>query len=139
MKIMLNILRNIIAMVFGLYLGGMINMLIINNGGAFIAPPEGINPNDIESIKENIHLYTPLHFMVPFLAHALGTLVGALIASIIAVSHRMYLSVGIGGFFLFGGIMMVMMLPSPIWFNIVDLGLAYIPMGWLGWKLSGKE
>ena len=138
MKIILNILRNIIALILGLFLGGMINMLIINNGGGFIAPPEGVNPNDIESIKENMHLYTPIHFFIPFLAHAMGTFIGALITSLIAISIRMYLAIGVGFCFLIGGIMMVLMLPSPLWFNIIDLCLAYLPMGWLGWKIGSK-
>ena len=138
MKIILNISRNIIALILGLFLGGMINMLIINNGGGFIAPPEGVNPNDIESIKENMHLYTPIHFIIPFLAHAMGTFIGALITSLIAVSIRMYLAIGVGFCFLIGGIMMVLMLPSPLWFNIIDLSLAYLPMGWLGWKIGSK-
>ena len=138
MKIILNISRNIIALILGLFLGGMINMLIINNGGGFIAPPEGVNPNDIESIKENMHLYTPIHFIIPFLAHAMGTFIGALITSLIAVSIRMYLAIGVGFCFLIGGIMMVLILPSPLWFNIIDLSLAYLPMGWLGWKIGSK-
>ena len=138
MKIILNISRNIIALILGLFLGGMINMLIINNGGGFIAPPEGVNPKDIESIKENMHLYTPIHFIIPFLAHAMGTFIGALITSLIAVSIRMYLAIGVGCCFLIGGIMMVLMLPSPLWFNIIDLCLAYLPMGWLGWKIGSK-
>ena len=138
MKIILNISRNIIALILGLFLGGMINMLIINNGGGFIAPPEGVNPKDIESIKENMHLYTPIHFIIPFLAHAMGTFIGALITSLIAVSIRMYLAIGVGCCFLIGGIMMVLMLPSPLWFNIIDLCLAYLPMGWLGWKIGNK-
>jgi hypothetical protein len=34
-------------------------------------------------------------------------------------------------FFLLGGIANVTMLPSPMWFTIADLALAYIPMGFL--------
>ena len=135
----MNIIKNILAVVLGIFIGGFVNMAIINNGASFIPPPEGVNPADIESIKENMYLYTPLHFIVPFLAHAIGTLVGAIIVSFVAVSHRMYLSIGIGVFFLIGGITMVVLLPSPMWFNILDLGLAYIPMGLLGWKISGKD
>ena len=130
--------RNIIALIFGIIIGSIVNMAIISNGGAFIAPPEGVNPNDIESIKENMHLYTPIHFLIPFLAHAMGTFIGALITSLIAISIRMYLAIGVGFCFLIGGIMMVLMLPSPLWFNIIDLCLAYLPMGWLGWKIGSK-
>ena len=75
----MELMRNIIAVVLGIFIGGSVNMAIINNGGLIIPPPEGVNPADLESIKENIHLYTPLHFMVPFLAHVMGTLVGAII------------------------------------------------------------
>jgi hypothetical protein len=32
--------------------------------------------------------------------------------------------------------MMVFMLPAPIWFVVLDLAVAYIPMGWLGWRIS---
>lgn len=132
------IVRNILAVILGIIIGGIINMGIINYVGILISPPEGVDPNDFESIKENMHLYGAIHFAVPFLAHALGTFVGALIASIIASSHQFKFAIGIGCFYLMGGITMVMMLPSPLWFNVLDLGFAYIPMGWLGWKLSGK-
>ena len=114
-------------------------MAIINNGGLIIPPPEGVNPADLESIKENIHLYTPLHFMVPFLAHAMGTLVGAIIASLISANNQKIIALGIGGFFFLGGAMMVYMLPSPMWFNLMDLGGAYIPMGYLGWKITRSK
>jgi len=31
------------------------------------------------------------------------------------------------------------MLPSPLWFAVLDLIVAYIPMGWMGGKLSAKN
>ena len=36
-----------------------------------------------------------------------------------------------------GGVMMVSMLPSPTWYNALDLILAYIPMAYFGFKLAG--
>ncbi len=42
-------------------------------------------------------------------------------------------------FFLAGGIANVLMLPSPTWFIILDLVVAYIPMGYLGAKLVIKK
>lgn len=83
-----------------------------------------------------MHLYGPIHFLSPFLAHALGTLVGAYLVAWFAPKFKFVLALLVGGLFLLGGIMMVMMLPSPIWFNVLDLGVAYIPMGYLGWRLN---
>jgi len=34
----------------------------------------------------------------------------------------------VGALFLLGGIAMVMMTPSPTWFTITDLGLAYLAL-----------
>jgi hypothetical protein len=48
----------------------------------------------------------------------------------------MKFALAIGFFFLIGGIMNVFMLPSPLWFTILDLAGAYIPMAWLGGLLA---
>ena len=128
------ILKNILAVVLGLFIGGTINMSIIMASGSIIPPPEGTNLTTMEGLQAAMPLMEPKHFLLPFLAHALGTLVGALIAASIAATYKMRLAMAIGICFLIGGIMNIFMLPSPIWFTIVDLGLAYIPMAYLGGK-----
>ena len=85
-----------------------------------------------------MQLFTPVNFVVPFLAHALGTLVGAFIAAKFAVSHNLKLGLFVGAFFLAGGISAVVMFGGPFWFKAVDLLLAYIPMGYLGATIAGK-
>lgn len=130
-------IKNILAVIAGIVIGSVVNMAIVSNGGSMIPPPEGVNPEDMESIKANIHLYKAKHFMVPFLAHALGTIVGALVAALIAATHKFKIALGIGAFFLLGGIAAVFMLPgTPIWFILLDLVVAYIPMGFLGGKIA---
>ena len=74
----------------------------------------------------------------PFLAHALGTLVGAYIAARFAANNNMRFALLIGLIFLAGGIANVMMLPSPLWFTLVDLLGAYIPMAYLGGKFGNR-
>ena len=44
----------------------------------------------------------------------------------------------VGAFFLIGGIAAVAMLPSPLWFTVVDLVFAYLPMAWLGYRLAAR-
>jgi hypothetical protein len=132
------IIRNILAVVTGVIIGGMVNMGLIMISGEVIPPPAGVDVTNMESLTSSMHLFESRHFIFPFLAHAFGTLVGAFVASSIAKSHKMKFALGIGTFFLLGGIMNVFMLPSPIWFAILDLLGAYIPMAWLGGKLSEK-
>lgn len=129
-------IKNILAVVVGIIVGGAVNMVIIMISGSVIPPPEGVNPADMESLTENMHLFKAKHFIMPFLAHAIGTLVGAFLAAKIAATHKANLAIAVGVFFLIGGIVNAFMLPAPAWFIAVDLVFAYIPMGWLGSRLA---
>lgn len=133
------ILRNVLAVLAGLIVGGAVNMGIITLSGSIIPTPNGADVTTMEGLKATMHLFEPKHFLMPFLAHALGTLVGALIAALIAASHKLRLALVIGVVFLAGGIQMVMALPSPLWFSITDIVGAYIPMAYLGAKLVTKK
>jgi hypothetical protein len=132
------ILRNILAVVAGLIIGSAVNMGLIMISGNVIPPPAGVDVTDMESLKSSMHLFEPKHFIFPFLAHAFGTLVGAFIAALIAVNHKIKMALAIGVFFLLGGIMNVFMLPSPVWFTILDIIGAYIPISWIGGILAEK-
>jgi hypothetical protein len=130
------IVRNILAVLAGAVLGGVVNMGIIMISGSIIPPPEGADVTTTEGLKEAMHLFQPRHFIMPFLAHALGTFVGAFICAVIAANRKMMFALVIGVFFLAGGISAAYMLPSPTWFVITDLLLAYIPFAWIGGKLA---
>lgn len=128
--------RNILAVVVGLVVGSAVNMGLVMVSGAVIPLPAGVDVSTVETLRENSHLLEPRHFVFPFLAHALGTLVGAIIAARIAATHQLLLAMFIGVSFLIGGTTMVVMARTPVWFNLLDLVAAYLPMGWLGWKLG---
>ena len=132
------IIKNILAIIAGVIIGMAVNMGLIMLNGSIIPPPEGVDPMDMESLKANMHLFQPRHFIMPFLAHALGTLAGAFTAAKLGASHHLKLALGVGVFFLIGGISNLTMLPSPTWFAVLDTVGAYIPMGWLGAKLAKR-
>jgi len=133
------VLRNILAVIAGAIVGSVVNMGIIMISGSIIPPPEGADVTTTEGLKEAMHLFEPRHFIMPFLAHALGTFTGALLAGTIAASHKMTLAIVIGVFFLAGGITNVFMLPSPTWFIVVDLVGAYLPLAYIAGKLVTKK
>ena len=114
-------------------------MALVSIGPSVIPLPEGADVSTTAGLRESIQLFSPLNFLFPFLGHALGTLVGAFVAAKIAVSQQMQIAIGIGAFYLLGGIAAVAMFGGPLWFAIVDLVVAYIPMGYLGGKLSGSR
>lgn len=133
------IIKNILAVLAGVVVGSAVNMGIIMISGSIIPPPDGADVTTTEGLKAAIYLFQPRHFIFPFLAHAIGTFIGAFLAAIISANRKMLFAFIIGGFFLAGGIANIFMLPSPIWFTIVDLVGAYIPMAYIAGKLVRKK
>jgi len=129
------IVKNILAVIAGWLGGSAINLSLIQAGHKLL-PIEGIDANDMTAMAAIWPTLEFEYFIFPFLAHTLGTLAGAVIAGLIAASHKMKFSLGIGGFFLIGGIMVNYMLQGPTWFTVIDITLAYIPMAWLGGKMA---
>ena len=131
-------LRNSLVAIAALVIGGFVNMGIILISGSIIPPPAGADVTTMEGLQESMHLFQPKHFLMPFLAHALGTLVGAFLTAYFVISEPKKWALFIGCFFLLGGVSNVVMLPSPVWFSIVDLVGAYIPMAYFGFLLASK-
>jgi hypothetical protein len=136
-KIMNPILKNILAVIMGWLGGSIVNIGLVELGHK-VFPIAGVDFNDMDSLSTLMPTLDSTYFIFPFLAHALGTLVGASIAGRIATTHKMKFSLAIGGLFLLGGIMVNFMLPGPSWFAVVDILIAYIPMAWIGGKLAKK-
>ena len=130
------ILKNVLAVLVGIVIGSIVNMGIIMISGSIIPPPEGGDITTMQGLKATMHLFEPKNFIFPFLAHALGTLVGALVAAKIAATRKQLMALLIGVFFLIGGSINIAMLGGPMWFNVLDLLIAYIPMAYLGGKFS---
>lgn len=125
------IVRNVAAVIVGLVLGSVVNMAIVSGLPMLIPPPAGVDVGSADSLARSIHLFQPKHFLAPFLAHALGTLAGALAAYLIAGSHKARFAWAIGIVFLCGGVAACFMIPAPGWFMALDLLVAYLPMAWL--------
>lgn len=127
----MKILVNSLVLILGVIVGMIVNMLIIEYGILLIPNPPAYDNSSMEVMQSTFHLLEPKHLITPWLAHAIGTLVGALITFNLAKSNQFYLALVVCIIFLIGGIMMVVSIPSPMWFNVLDLGLAYIPMAWV--------
>jgi hypothetical protein len=134
------IFKNTLAVIIGLFVGSVVNMAIILMSGSVIPPPNGADVTTMEGLKATMHLFEPKHFIFPFLAHSIGTFAGAATTALIAATRKTELALVIGSFFLLGGIVNVCTLPSPIWYNIIDLAFAYLPMAYFARKIvTGKK
>ena len=134
----MNIIRNILAVFIGLVVGNLVNFAVITIGHMILPPPAGFDGSNMETIANTINVLRPIDFTVPFFAHALGPLVGVLVAMFIAASGHKTIALILGGIFLLGGIIANYMIPAPTWYRIIDVVIAYVPMALLAYRLSGK-
>jgi hypothetical protein len=133
-----SLLRNVLAIFAGIAIGAGVNMALIALSPSLIPPPTGVDVNNAESLAKGIHLFAPRHFVMPFLAHAVGTFAGALAAYLIAASYRAQIAYVIGAVFLCGGVAASFMIPAPAWFIALDLLVAYLPMAWLSIQIGTR-
>ena len=131
----MKIVRGILSIVGGILAGSIVNGCIILLSFAVLGP-EGINLFDAESFKANADKFTAANFAGTWLAHQLGTLVGAFVAAKIAPARKMLFALAIGLWFLLGGIYAATLVQAPVWYLVADIAL-YIPVAYFGGKLGG--
>ena len=122
------VLRNILAVLIGAIVCMVLNGLLLGVMMKAIPPPSGFDPNDLASYS----VLEAQHLMSPFVAHAVPSLIGGLLAALIAATRKMTFALVVGGLHLIGGIAAAFLLPAPAWFIALDLVVAYLPMTWLG-------
>ncbi len=109
------VIRNILAVIAGAVIGSLVNGSLIKISGSIIPPPAGADVTTEEGLKAAMHLFEPKHFIMPFLAHAMGTFTGAMIAAAIAANNKMKMAMVVGILFLMAGIANVLILSAPMW------------------------
>lgn len=131
------VVRKIVFIIVGLIVGSIVNMLLVRLGITLVTPPAGADMSTPEGIKAAMPLFSAHHFIFPFLAHALGVLVGAYVATRWSRSASRTPAMIVASLFFVGGLSSMFLMPgAPVWFIAADLVLAYFPMGLLGYRLG---
>lgn len=90
-------------------------------------------------MNPDFSLLTPVDFLVPFVAHAGGTFVGAFTVVKLAATWHKGWALVIGTLSFLGGLTVTFMFTVPTWYIVVDLVLAYFPFALLAYKLAYKN
>jgi hypothetical protein len=130
--------RNILAVVIGLFVGGAFNMGLIEVSHSVYPLPEDLDPNDFEAFRAHLEAKPMPTGALLFVlaAHSGGSLVSGFACGLIAMRSWYRAAIGLAAFWTCGGIFMLFLLPSPVWFAVTDI-LLYVPGALLGVKLGG--
>ena len=129
------ILRNVLAVIIGAVICILLNGLLLGVMSKMNPPPEGFDPN----VPATYTMLQAKHLMNPFVAHAVPSLIGGLIAALIAATRKMTFALVVGGLHMLGGIVASFIIPAPAWYIVLDLGLAYLPMAWIGGRIASRR
>ena len=56
------IIRNILAIIIGVFIGSIVNMSIVLVSSSIIPPPEGADVTTLEGLKASMHLFQLIFF-----------------------------------------------------------------------------
>lgn len=136
---MKKVVNSVLVVLAGIIAGSLVNMGLVNIGPFIVPLPDGADVSTMENLRDSMSLFSPINFLFPFLGHAIGTFVGAYIVVRMAPNHPLRYAMGIGVFFLLGGIAAVYQIGGPTWFIIADLLLAYVPMAYFGYRFASSS
>ena len=141
MEKLLNILRNIGAVVIGVLIGGTINWYIGKLNVQFFPLPEGMTfmslMEDQEAFRAWIISLPHTAFILVLVAHLSQAFFGGFVAAFISKRNVMCVAMVVGVISLIGGLMNMAQVPAPLWLWI-EMPL-YLVVAWYAGKLELKR
>jgi hypothetical protein len=124
--------RNIGAVILGLIVGMIVNMLILQINSLFFPLPEGLDPTDYEALKSAMQSQPATAWIGVLAAHLGQAFVGGWVAARLGTDRPVILAMIVGGLSLAGGIANAVMLSTPAW-TWIEMPL-YVVVAWLAGK-----
>ena len=126
--------RNILGVLAGLIVGSVVNMGIIQLNNVLFPMADGLDMMNPDDMVQHVKALPASGFILVYVAHIGGALVGALVAAAISRTGKLWSAIVVGILFLCGGIYGVVQYPAPLWFEILDI-ISYIPAAFLGGRI----
>ncbi len=131
-------MKNVLATVVGFIVAALTVYIFESLIGHNLFPlPENIDPMNMESIKENMHLIPVGSKVFVVIAHFMGIFIGMLVAALISKSS-MVPSYIVGGLMLAATAFNLIMLPKETWFLVAD-GILAITGFFIGKNLAQSK
>lgn len=121
-------LRNVGAVLAGLVVGSICNMLVLQGSLVLYPMPEGVTYADQEAFKAYVAGLPGTAFLIVMLAHLAQAFVGGWLAARLGTRAPLVLAMIVAGLTAVGGVVNLVQLPGPAWMW-VELPL-YFAAGW---------
>jgi len=131
-------MRNVLATIAG-FIVASLTVFIFESliGHNFFPLPESIDPMNMDSIKENMHLIPVGAKIFVVIAHFMGIMVGMFVAGLISKTSMVPAYI-VGALMLAATAFNLIMLPKEMWFLISDAAFAILGF-MIGKKLAQSK
>jgi len=129
--------NNIIAILIGLVAAIVVIYLVESLSNALYPLPEGLDPRDMEAMKNYMGQAPAGAMVLVLLAYAFGAFAGGLATTLYAKKNQRVLAIILGAILEILVVLNVVMLPHPVWFIVVALALV-LPLTLAGYWAAMK-
>lgn len=130
-------LRNIGAVIAGLLVGMVVNLLFIQLNLQFFPLPDGVSMSDQEAFKDAVAEQPAAAWIGVILAHLGQAFVGGWVAARLGASKPVLLAMIVGVLSLAGGVANAIMLATPAW-TWIEMPL-YLLVAWFAGQREAKR
>ena len=130
----MKILRKILAVLVGMFVGGMAIGAVQAIGHRLYPFPPGADPNNPDDLARYVETAPFMAIFFVIISYAAGALTSGFLSTLIAPDRKKIYAVVAGVLFLITSIYMMSTLPTPLWFWICGILVWLLVL--VGWKLA---
>ncbi len=128
------LLRNILAIVAGVLLGGVAIMVVQMIGHQVYPVSAELDVNDKAAMRAFVAGLPVGALLFVIVAYAIGSFVAGALAAYIGHGARTRHALVAGAVLMLAGIMNLVAIPHPVWFSVLTV-VVFLPLAWLGARL----
>jgi hypothetical protein len=125
------LLRNILALLAGVFSGVILISLLEQFNVRLYPPPSGFDPRNAESVKAYAATLPPPAFLIVLGSYLVGFTAAVFLATRLSGSVHHRQGVLAAAFFGAASVMNLLALPHPVWFWVANL-VVLVAAAWLG-------
>lgn len=130
-------LRNILAVVAGVLVAGLLVAAVETVSNSFFPPAVDLSDGDMDALRAHVGSLPVTAFLMILFGWSLGAFTGGWLTERIAKTGKPTLSLVFAGVFLILIALNLFSIPHPIWMMVIGL-LLPPAMAYAGWKIAAR-
>lgn len=126
------------AVILGLLTGFLLNTVVLMINYRLFPLPEDLDRTDFNAMSEYMLSLPSVAHLIVLLAHMTAAWGAGYVTSRLAVSHQLLLILLLGGFLTIMGVVNLLQIPHPTWFNAID-PFIHISFAYLGYRMGCRR